>query len=274
MHDRLLQLYPPPSVERALAGLYLNHELHRASGPPGLPYIYTNFISSLDGRISLPDPITRLRDVPPAIANPRDWHLFLELAAQADVLLTTSRHLRAVAAGRHHGIFDLACDPHLAPWRTSRGLPVEPVIAAVSENLVFDVKAIRACYAGSLLALTGANAPRQRMAELRSEGVEVVQLTGMALDGAALAQALGARGYGRVYSMAGPRVTHALLEARVIERLYVTTVPIVLGGRDFDTLTLGDALDPPARFRLHSMYHDAAAPAGTGQLFASYERVH
>jgi len=37
--------------------------------------------------------------VPDSVANPRDWRLFQELAAQADVLVMSARHLRELAAG-------------------------------------------------------------------------------------------------------------------------------------------------------------------------------
>src|SRR5690606_7771535 len=53
MNDEVLQLYPPPTQGVPLSRLYLEHPLHRISGSEsGL--VYSNFVSSLDGRIALP----------------------------------------------------------------------------------------------------------------------------------------------------------------------------------------------------------------------------
>ena len=48
----------------------------------------------LDGRIALPAAGRSSHQVPPAIANARDWRLFQELAAQADLLITSARYFR------------------------------------------------------------------------------------------------------------------------------------------------------------------------------------
>jgi riboflavin biosynthesis pyrimidine reductase len=270
----VLRLYPPPAEHLPLEGLYLAQEIRGQPAPPERPFIYTNFITSLDGRISLSDPATGLHAVPAAIANPRDALLYTELAAHADVLLTTARHLRALAAGRYHEIIELHADARLAQWRRTHGLAPQPALAAVTAGLVIPLEALRARYAGPLLAITGPEAPRARVAALRAAGVDVEQITAPGtLDGAAVAHALAARGHRTVYSIAGPRITRALLAAGVLDRLYLTIVQAALAGMDFDALTLGDALSPPARFLLHELYFDAAPPSHTGQLFASFDRL-
>jgi riboflavin biosynthesis pyrimidine reductase len=124
------------------------------------------------------------------------------------------------------------------------------------------------------LIFAGPQAPLSQRAALRAAGVTVVDLPDIALDGRAIVEALGACGYGRVYSIAGPRVTHALLAADVVARLYITLAQLALGGLEFDTLTLGGPLALPARFVLYELYYDAAAPEGAGQLFASFDRGH
>src|SRR4051812_17752639 len=97
MADNLIRLYPPPAEEQSLEGLYLAQDV-RLLAQGRRPFVYTNFVTSLDGHISEPSD-TQGRQVPKAIANSHDWRLYMELVAQADVLITTERQLRAMAAG-------------------------------------------------------------------------------------------------------------------------------------------------------------------------------
>jgi riboflavin biosynthesis pyrimidine reductase len=213
-----------------------------------------------------------MRGVPSTIANPHDWRLYLELGAQADILLTTSRHLRAFAAERHQEIFDIGADEELSAWRIRERLGPHPAIAVLSEGLDIPIEAVRSRIQGQFLVITSQHAPPQKISALRSEGIDIVQLpSGTVLDARALATALFERGYERVYSVAGPRVTHALLSAGVIGRFYLTMVHLALGGRDFDTITLGDDLAPPSSFVLRELYFDSQLPTGAGQLFASLD---
>ena len=87
------RLYPLPQEVIGLEGLYLEHALHRAAARQR-PVVYTNFVLSLDDRMAIAHPQTGKHGVPDSVANPRDWRLFQELAAQADVLVMSARHLR------------------------------------------------------------------------------------------------------------------------------------------------------------------------------------
>jgi len=53
MDQGIFQLYPLPSSERELVGTYLAHDLRQHSRNTQSPYIYANFVSSLDGRIAI-----------------------------------------------------------------------------------------------------------------------------------------------------------------------------------------------------------------------------
>jgi len=136
--DRPLQrLYPEPGT-RALTGLYLDQCWRGAAvpGPDGC-FVYANFVASLDGRIAtVAEPGGRL-GVPAAIANPRDWRLYLELAAQADVLLVSGRYVRELAAGTAQAGFALSGDApaDLLAVRARLGLPPRPALAVLSASL-------------------------------------------------------------------------------------------------------------------------------------------
>ena len=98
--DTITRLLPLPAQRRTLIGTYLDHDL-RATAPDGaLPFVYANFVASLDGRIAVPHPEREGLVVPESIANDRDWRLFQELAAQADLLISSGRYLRDWADGR------------------------------------------------------------------------------------------------------------------------------------------------------------------------------
>lgn len=271
MDSPVLRLYPPPADERPLRGLYLDHDL-RVAGRDR-PFVYTNFIASLDGRIAQPDPETRRKRVPPAVANERDWRLYLELAAQSDVLLTTARHLRAVAEERHADLLGFEAADDLLAWRRDRGLPEYPRVAAISVGLDIPVQRLPPVYRQRLLVVTSSTADHGRVSALEEAGIEVIRAgSGERLSGRQLVDALVARDLCYIYSIAGPRMHHTLLVDGVLERLYMTLAHRLLGGEEGDTLVRGRSLDPPPGFLPLTIYLDPAALDGCGQLFACYRR--
>jgi hypothetical protein len=99
MTKQIFQLYPPQAEGRPLEGTYLEHPLHEL-GSAETPFVYGNFISSLDGRIALMDAAGGTGHLPDELTNADDFRLFLELEAQADCLITHGGFLRSIAAGR------------------------------------------------------------------------------------------------------------------------------------------------------------------------------
>jgi riboflavin biosynthesis pyrimidine reductase len=269
----VLRIHPHGQVAVALRGLYLSHDL-RAAGDPARPFVYTNFIASLDGRISEAGP-GRRRQVPQAIANTRDWRLYLELLAQADVVLTTARHLRAVAAGRQRSP-DLteAAAEGLIEWRVARGLSPAPAIAVLSEQLRIPVRDVLRKCSGPLHLLTHQGVPDAQVQALQDEGADVHRV-GVApiLTAAEVLSVLTAQGYRNIYSIAGPHVLHTLLEGNALDRLYLTIAQLVLGGEG-DTMMPTIALETPARFKLEALYLDPYAPKGAGQMLMTLHCAH
>lgn len=275
--QHVVRFFPLPPCERPLEGLYLGHIAVADTGERTRQpaFVYTNFIASLDGRISQPQPDSGRRAVPAALANPRDWRLYAELAAQADVLLTTGAHLRAVAAGRHANLLTLDDEMHadIVAWRCEQGLPAQIPCAAVSGTLDIPAAGVRARHPGPLLVITGAAAAREAQTLIQA-GVDVVGAgPGPRLTGQAIFDALIGRGYRRIYCIGGPRLLHALLEADVIDRIYLTLAQVILAGDRYDTLTHGPPLRPPRGFDLRELYFDPHVPAHAGQLFACFDRV-
>lgn len=274
MHGELLQLYPPPHASLPLARLYLQHPLHRIAESDA-PLVYANFVTSLDGRIALPRPGQASHGVPPAIGNSRDWRLYQELAAQADLLITSARYFRQFEVGEAQD--DLPVGPgerfaDLRQWRLDQGLAAQPDVAIFSASLDIPEHALKAYVERRVHVLTGADADPARVDALRAAGVEVhFAGIGTNADGAQAIDVLHKLGYRRIYVVAGPSVFHTLMRAGAVQRLYLTFAHRLLGGEDFDTLTWGPELQPAPKLSLRSLFYDAAAPEGAGQLMNCYD---
>ncbi|MGH8128268.1 MAG: riboflavin biosynthesis protein RibD, partial [Gammaproteobacteria bacterium] len=141
MTNPIFQLYPSQVEARPLQGTYLEHRLHEL-GSAETPFVYGNFVSSLDGRIALVDPAGGGGYLPDELVNPDDFRLFLELEAQADCLITHGGYLRSIAAGRLDDILQVGttnatCD--LATWRCAQGLSGQPAVVVASASLNFPM---------------------------------------------------------------------------------------------------------------------------------------
>ena len=97
--DSVLRLYPTPVSDRPLTGLFLSDNLRQFGEASGRCFVYSNFVTSIDGRIAIPDPNRPGLMVPKDTANERDWRLYQELAAQADLIISSGRYLSDWANG-------------------------------------------------------------------------------------------------------------------------------------------------------------------------------
>jgi len=266
----VIELYPTPGMRRPLHHLYLDQDLRQTAGANG--FVYTNFLSSLDGRIAMPGPDGRPR-VPPAIANAKDWRLFQELAAQADVLLTSGRYLREYHPTHSQDVLLPYADPalrDLEQWRLARGLPAYPAVAALSNSLDFDIPEVLQAQRRPLLVFTGADHDPGRAIRLRQQGAEVHIARRARADGREVIQFLMERGHRFIYSATGPEVLDTLVASGCLHRLYLTFAIALLGGEEPTTLLRGQALTPVPQGRLHSLYLDQP-PTGLGQQFACFD---
>jgi riboflavin biosynthesis pyrimidine reductase len=272
--NELIKLFPVPSERVPLRGLYLSHDLH-SLGSSSQPFVYSDFICSLDGRISLPDPVKDTHIVPGAITNPRDWRLFQELTAQADVLITSGRYIRQIAQNTAQDSLPVSEKQDysdLIEWRKSQGLPAQPDIVILSDTLNFHLPEDLLNSGRRVYVAAGAGADSHRMKEIEKKGVSVI-IAGRRsrVEGRRLITALGEKGYSTIDMVAGPQILHTLLADGMLNRLYLTRVPTILGGISFDTLTKGTKLIPPADFTLRSLYYDPDSAKENDQLFAVYE---
>ena len=271
MSGNLVAQLFPAQVERPLPGLYLAHDLRRLARER--PFVYANFVASLDGRIAIPDPVKGGLKVPLQIANDRDWRLFQELTIQADLIITTGRYLRDYAAGKAQEILRVYDDPRFADlraWRQAQGLSPQPDLAVVSSSLDFPVPDALHHSARKVIVVTDGCADADRVRTLEAQLGRVVVAGDERVEGAQFVARMAEAGYRVIYSAAGPKIAHMLLTGGVLDRLYLTQVSRILSGDPFSSIVEGalleDAVDLPLRF----LYHDAHGVDGTGQLFGCY----
>ncbi|MFZ1400930.1 MAG: dihydrofolate reductase family protein [Candidatus Promineifilaceae bacterium] len=267
------QLFPQ-SGQFPLKKLYLHHNLRQFAGQER-PFIYANFVHSLDGRIAIPHPTKPGLMVPENVANERDWRLFQELAAQADLILSSGRYLRDWADGRAQEILRVD-DPNFADlrdWRTANGLKPQPDIAIISGSLDFPIPELLTANGRKVIIFTTANPDPIRAAEIEAQAGNLFVVGGASVSGAQMAQKMVDLGYQTVYSAAGPKILHLLLAGGVLNRLYLTQVGRLLGGSPFSSILEGRVLETAVDAQLHTLYHDPEALNGLGQLLHSYDIV-
>lgn len=276
MENGVTRLYPPPAEAQVLEGLYLAHDVRRYGEIRGRPYVYTNFVTSLDGRIAVPRRDSGRISVPRDVANPRDWRLFQELAAQADVLITSGRYMREWAKGNVQEILqvDKARFADLKAWRAAQGLAPQADIAILSLSLQFPIPDVLCRGERRTTVYTMANPDPERVKALEAQGLMVVAAGKRErVEARQMVAHMAEQGYRLIYSTAGPEIMHMLLAGRVVDRLYLTFANRILASEIFATMVQGPRLEPPVGFKLNTLYHDAVGLEGLGQLFASYDVV-
>jgi len=265
----VLRMLPAPQQELALAGLYLSLGLHRQAGQGEL-LVYANYIASLDGRIAVQNDQSGEYEVPAAIANPRDWRLYQELAAQSDIMLTSARYFRQLAKGCAQDLLPVGSGPEfsdLYDWRRAEGLKPQPDVVVLSRSLDIPASALEKIADRRVLVFTDEQASDKRAQTLEQAGASIIVAGKEAVDGMRLKAALIGLGYRSAYMIAGPGVFRTLLTAGVVDRLFLTTRHTLLGGKHVQTLLDGD-LCRAERLRLLSLYHDVIDQPG--QSFAQY----
>jgi len=262
----VLPLYPPGRTPQPLHNLYLAHRVHEL-GSPAAPFVYGNFVSSLDGRIAVHDSPDALQ----GLANPPDLRLFLELHAQADCLITHGGYLRALAAGTLGNVLQVNANVRttdLAQWREHNDLPPQPAIVVASASLNFPIPASISEHGQQLYIATGSEADPQLVQALRERGYQVILAGGHRMvEGGALVRTLGELGYRSLYLLAGPAMLESMLRERRLSRLYLTMRHRLLGGKRFDTLIRGPRMAEAGELTLLDLYYDA----NEGQWFAQFE---
>jgi riboflavin biosynthesis pyrimidine reductase len=222
------ELHPPdpgtPVVEVAEAYAGLTLPTGAARGESGdasarlRPWLALGMVSSVDGGAAL-------GGVTAALGGTADRVAFSRLRGAADVVLVGAGTVRDERYGPPTGTEERRAD------RVARGLAPVPRLAIVTgavslepDHRVFSDPANRP------LVITTTSAPADRIVAL-TPVAEVVQVGRETVDLAAAMVELGARGHERVLCEGGPRLNDTLLAADLVDEVFLTLTPTLLGGR-------------------------------------------
>jgi riboflavin-specific deaminase-like protein len=184
----------------------------------GRPYLALNMVATVDGRAAVNGSAV-------GIGSTADKHLMRELRAEADVVL--------------HGAGTVRADPlsarvpaEMVPHRLNQGLSAQPLGAILtrSGNLprhhpYYESKTVIYITSDHSVAVD-------------SKEVEVcrVQSVEAALDD------LRQRGAERILCEGGPTLNTALLQQGLVDEIFLTIAPKILGGEDPLTIVKGPSL--------------------------------
>lgn len=276
MSEQLYRLYPPPYQAVQLRGLYLDLNL-QALGSSEEPFVYANFLSSLDGRIALEDDAGEAY-LPKSLTTRNDFRLFLELQAQADCLIVHGGYLRALQAGKLGNILQIGAHEEgrdLIDWRLSKGLNPQPAIVIASGSLDFVLPDSILAHGQACLIATGESASPEKRAYWQDRGLEVITAGSVAMvEGAPLVKILGDKGYKSIYLVAGPHMLDTMVRDGKLSRLFQTVTHQLMGGVSFRSILPGPELGDLGRLHMRSLYYDSLNPAGSGQWFAQFDTVN
>ncbi len=234
-------LWPRPSDgpldDAALAALY---------GRPDRPHLRMNFVSSIDGAVTVDGYSAELSGEP-------DKRVFGLLRMLCDGLV--------VAAGtlRHEGYRAIRLDERRRAWRRSHGLAEYPTLVVVSGSLRLDPA--QAAFADAparpvVLTRGDATAPPGL-----TEVADVVACGDDRVDLAAGLAELRRRGLGQLLCEGGPQLFGALTAAGLVDEVCLTVAPL-LAGPGAGRITAGD----PSPVRHLPLRHVLAAADGTLML--------
>ncbi|MES9854786.1 MAG: dihydrofolate reductase family protein [Candidatus Thiodiazotropha sp. L084R] len=273
MNERILRLYPPPNDEVKLKGLYLSHNLHEL-GTKETPFVYANFVSSLDGRIAVGKEEANSY-IPERMTSQSDLRLLFELHAQADCLITHGGYMRELSAGRLGNVLQvgtqLDCED-LAAWRLAQWLTPQPAIIIVSASLDFPLHPSLEENHQAVYIVTGNDADPVRIRDWQDKGHRILFAgKNRQVQAASLMAILKELGYRSIYLSAGPRILDTFVRDRQLARLYCTITHQLIGGTDFHTMLPGPLLGKEGDLSMRSLYYEPGVPDGSGQFFTQFE---
>ena len=237
------RLLPQPaqtvSASEALAGL-------PAAADGERPIVALNMIASVDGRITVDG-----RSAP--LSDPADRALFHALRACSDAVMVAAGTVRAERYG------PTIRNVRTRAERAARGEREQPIAVVVSRKVELDPELPLLRDPDSHVVVVTASERELAGCAARVEYVRTPTLR-EALE------LLGSRyGVRRVVCEGGPQLNAALAEESLIDELFLTVSPVLVGGGDA-TIVADSKLEEPQRLVLRALLeHD-------GELYAHYTR--
>jgi 2,5-diamino-6-(ribosylamino)-4(3H)-pyrimidinone 5'-phosphate reductase len=193
------------------------------------PYLAINMVATLDGRAALNGSAV-------GIGSAADKRLMRELRAEADVVLHGAGTVRADPLSAR-------VPPDLVEQRLARGLSEQPLGAIVTRS--GNVPARHPYYdSATVIYVTS-----ERAVPVEASTVEVCRVGSVA----EAVSDLGRRGARRILCEGGPTLNAALFSEGLIDEVFLTLAPKLIGGSDPLTIVKGASFPEPIRLEVRSL---------------------
>lgn len=204
-------------------------ELSFPPPPPGRPYVFSNMVSSMDGKAVV-------EGTEKGLGSKADQRLMRRLRTHADMVLTGAGTFRASGAGARID------DDAMRAWRIERGKTPNPIAATVTSTGSLDTSR-QFFTAGDYDAVVfaGPGVSTEAEARIRDAGRKVVRIAEGSAGLAELASiARNDFGVERLLVEGGPTVLAELLHLDVVDEFFQTIGGKVVGGRGTLTIVEGE----------------------------------
>ena len=207
------RLIPEPVAETTVTDLL--QDLQPADDPPAdRPRVLSNFVLTLDGRATIAG-----RSGP--IGSKRDTEMLVGLRTRVDAVMIGAGTMRAECYGRVLG------DPAKRERRSEEGLPRDPLMILISGRLDLPWEApLFADGGGEVVIFTCADADPPETAT----PTQVIRHSNSVDLAAALAHLRSERGVRSLLCEGGPHLHAQLIQAGLVDELFVTYAPKLAGG--------------------------------------------
>lgn len=217
------------------------HSLYAYPQPLHKPWLRVNFVSSIDGAVSVDDRTAGL-------ATPADQEVFALLRGLADVILVGAGTARAEGYGGARMTQALRAE------RMARGQAAVPPIAVLTASARLDPSsALLTDTEVAPLVLTTERADAGRRELLAAAGARVLTVGQNIIDPNAALATLGARGLLRVLCEGGPTLFGELIGADLVDDLCLTTAPWLAPG-PAGRISAGPSIAPRAMALAHALH--------------------
>jgi len=243
---RVVPACEPTTLAAELAALDLT-----SMAGEGRPYVVTNFVLTLDGEATI-------RGSAGPIGSEVDTAMLVGLRTRVDAVMIGAGTMRVERYGRP------LPDPAKRERREREGLSHEPLMVLVSArlDLPWDAPLFSEGFGRVLICTSSEAEPPETATSVRvlrhPEGVDLAAL---------LRHLRTERGVRALLSEGGPRLHAALIEAGLVDELFVTHAPKLAGGGGPGLVTGLSEADRP--LELVTLLHEEE----TGELFARYRVV-
>jgi 2,5-diamino-6-(ribosylamino)-4(3H)-pyrimidinone 5'-phosphate reductase len=219
------------------------------------PFVYINMAATADGKIT-----SAAREYP-RFATPADRARMDRLRAEADALVVGAGTMRADDPKLHVRQEDAR------RYRESLGKEVAllRVLVTASGRIHSDSRFFDDADGGERIVATVEECPESVVAPLALRA-EVWKLGRGRVELSEMLRRLGERGIERVLVEGGGELNWAFVRAGLVDELYVTIAPALLGGREAPTLLEGDGFSMDDRVRLRLVEVDREGD----ELFCRY----